>query len=125
MPQADLIKACKERGMEVYACSYLSGDVAEQYADHFSQINIVDADAIEAYAKENQVEFFHSGRDGRCVEARELIKIAVLQNCDDDPRSIAAVLAERTHSEVVQVIGRKIVLYKEGRDNKKRIEQPK
>ena len=24
-------------------------------------------------AKENQVEFFHSGRDGQCVEARELI----------------------------------------------------
>ncbi len=60
MPQADLIKACKERGMEVYACSYLSGDVAEQYADHFSQINIVDADAIEAYAKENQVDYVYS-----------------------------------------------------------------
>ncbi len=50
---------------------------------------------------------------------RELIKIAVLKNCFDDPKEIAAVLAERTHSQVVQVIGKKIVLYKENKDNKK------
>ena len=37
------------------------------------------------------------------LEARELIKIAVLKNCLDDGRSIAEVLAERTRSEVVQV----------------------
>ena len=60
MPQADLIKACKERGMEVYACSYTDGDVAEPFADHFKQINIVDIDAIEAYAKENQVDYIYS-----------------------------------------------------------------
>ena len=30
----------------------------------------------------------------------------------DDPRSIAEVLADRTGSQVVQVIGKKIVLYK-------------
>ena len=58
------------------------------------------------------------------LEARELIKISVLQNCLDDPRQMAEVLAERTHSEVVQVIGRKIVLYKEGKDNKKKIVLP-
>ena len=44
------------------------------------------------------------------LEARELIKITVLKNCLDDGRYIAAVLAERTRSEVVQVIGKKIVL---------------
>ena len=58
------------------------------------------------------------------LAARELIKISVLQNCLDDPRQMAEVLAERTHSEVVQVIGRKIVLYKEGKDNKKKIVLP-
>lgn len=42
----------------------------------------------------------------------ELIKIAVLKNCIDDPKEIANVVAERTHSQVVQVIGKKIVLYK-------------
>lgn len=56
--------------------------------------------------------------------ARELIKISVLQNCLDDPRQMAEVLAERTHSQVVQVIGRKIVLYREGKDNKKKIILP-
>ena len=58
------------------------------------------------------------------LAARELIKISVLQNCLDDPKEIAAVLAERTHSQVVQVIGKKIVLYKENKDHKK-IELPK
>ena len=59
------------------------------------------------------------------LDARELIKISVLQNCMDDPNEVAQVVAERTRSEVVQVIGKKIVLYKEGKDNKKKIELPK
>ena len=58
------------------------------------------------------------------LETRELIKISVLKNCLDEPREIAEVLAERTHSQVVQVNGKKIVLYKESKDNKK-IELPK
>lgn len=58
------------------------------------------------------------------LAARELIKISVLKNCMDDPREIAEVIAERTHSQVVQVIGKKIVLYKEGKENKKKIELP-
>jgi len=54
------------------------------------------------------------------LEAREIIKINVLKNCMDDCRSIAEVLAERTNSEVVHVIGRKIVLYRQAKDEKKR-----
>lgn len=59
------------------------------------------------------------------LEARELVKISVLQNCADDPRELAAVVSERTRSQVVQVIGKKIVLYKEGRDEKKKIVLPR
>ena len=55
---------------------------------------------------------------------KELIKIAVLKNCFDDPNEIAQVVAERTHSQVVQVIGKKIVLYKPDKKNPK-IELPK
>ena len=58
------------------------------------------------------------------LEARELIKINILQNCLDDKMQLADMLAERTHSEVVQVIGKKIVLYKEGKDDKKKISLP-
>lgn len=58
------------------------------------------------------------------IDARELIKIAVLQNCMDDSKEVAQTLAERTRSEVVQVIGKKIVLYKESKDHKK-IQLPK
>ena len=43
---------------------------------------------------------------------RELLEIAVLKNCMDDPKELASVLADRTGSQVVQVIGKKIVLYK-------------
>lgn len=53
------------------------------------------------------------------LEARELVKIHVLKNCLDDPKELAQVLAERTHSQVVQVIGKKIVLYRESKDKKK------
>ena len=49
----------------------------------------------------------------------ELIKLSVLKNCFDDPREIANVIAERTHSQVVQVIGKKIVLYKPDKDDPK------
>ena len=54
------------------------------------------------------------------LEARELIKINILKNCLDEGNSVAAVLAERTRSEVVQVIGRKIVLYNPAKDEAKR-----
>ena len=54
------------------------------------------------------------------LEARELIKIHVLKNCLDDPKSIAMVLGERTHSEVVQVIGKMIVLYRPAKEEKNR-----
>ena len=63
-------------------------------------------------------EFTQSAKEA--LEARELIKISVLQNCLDDPRQMAEVLAERTHAQVVQVIGRKIVLYRPAKDETKR-----
>ena len=47
------------------------------------------------------------------IDKRELIKVS------DDPREIAEVLAERTRSQVVQVIGKKIVLYKPAKENSK------
>ncbi len=59
------------------------------------------------------------------LAARELIKIGVQKNCDDDPRELADMVAERTHSEVVQVIGRKIVLYRPGKDKNRKIELPR
>lgn len=58
------------------------------------------------------------------LEARELIKISVLKNCADDPRELAEIIAGRTRSQVVQVIGKKIVLYREGKDEKKKIQLP-
>lgn len=54
------------------------------------------------------------------INARELIKIHILKNCTADGKEMAAMLAERTHSQVVQVIGRMIVLYKPAKEEKDR-----
>lgn len=56
---------------------------------------------------------------GEAFNNNELIKVAVLKNCMDDPGEIAQIIAERTQSQVVQVIGKKIVLYKPDKDKPK------
>lgn len=56
---------------------------------------------------------------GECFNTHELIKLAVLKNCADDPSVIAQIIADRTHSSVVHVIGKKIVLYKPDKDKPK------
>ena len=53
------------------------------------------------------------------LEKRELIKISVLKNCIDDPREIAEVIAERTRSQVIKVIGKKIILFHQAKKNTK------
>lgn len=54
---------------------------------------------------------------GEALAARELIKMNVLKNCMFDIKEMANILAERTGSEVIQIIGRKIVLFKEAKEN--------
>jgi len=77
---------------------------------------------------------FHIGKNGatpeivngvtEALEKRELIKINVLKNCFDDPKDLGQLVSERTRSTLVQVMGRRITLYKESKDNKV-IELPK
>jgi RNA-binding protein len=59
------------------------------------------------------------------LAARELVKVNIQKNNPEDLRETAETLAARTRSQVVQVIGRKIVLYRQGKEDKKRIELPK
>ncbi len=49
----------------------------------------------------------------------ELIKVTVLKNCLEDVKEVAITVSERTRSELVQVIGRKFVLYKPFKDDPK------
>lgn len=58
------------------------------------------------------------------IEKRELIKVSVLNNCQDDPAQIAETMAERTRSQVVQVIGKKIILFRPAKKDSK-IQLPK
>jgi RNA-binding protein len=71
---------------------------------------------------------FQVGKDGigdnmikqfyDALEAREIVKTTVLKNADADVRSTCEQLAKLTHSEIVQVIGNKFVLYRESGKNK-------
>ena len=47
---------------------------------------------------------------------RELFKGSVLKNCPEPPKDCAQMLAERTHAELVRVIGRKFILYRADRE---------
>ena len=65
----------------------------------------IDPELVEAVAK--------------AIKSRELIKIRLLENCMYEPREAAEILSERTRSDVVQIIGRCIVLFKRNPQNPK------
>lgn len=52
------------------------------------------------------------------LEAHELVKISVLKTCTDDFKELVFDLAMNTHSEVVQTIGRTIILYRKSKEQK-------
>ena len=53
------------------------------------------------------------------LEARELIKITVLETCSLDAKEASIILSNRTNSAVVQVMGRKITLYRKNEKESK------
>lgn len=53
------------------------------------------------------------------LEARELIKLRVLENSLLDPRAVGQELADATASQVVQVIGSKVILYRRRKKDSK------
>ena len=57
------------------------------------------------------------------LEARELIKIRFLDTIPKDKQSLAEEIASKTHSEIVQIIGKKLTLYKHS-EKKPQIEVP-
>lgn len=55
---------------------------------------------------------------GLALEARELIKLSVLQNAEQSAAELSLVLREKLRAEVVQVIGRTIILYRRSQDHR-------
>lgn len=55
------------------------------------------------------------------IESRELIKVGVQENCDYSAREAADEIAAKLSADVVQVIGRKFVLWRRSSDPKKRV----
>lgn len=58
---------------------------------------------------------------GDALESRELIKVGVQENCEYTSREAADELAAQLSADVVQVIGRKFVLWRRSKDPKKRV----
>jgi RNA-binding protein len=50
------------------------------------------------------------------LEARELIKISVLETCPDTPKEVMQALCDLLRCEPVQVIGRKVVIYRPSKE---------
>ena len=59
---------------------------------------------------------------GNALEARELIKLRVLDTCPYTSREAAELIAERTNSAVVSVVGSRFVLYRRSENKKDKIE---
>ena len=57
------------------------------------------------------------------IASHELIKVKILESCGMDRFEVAAGLADACDAEVAQVLGRTLLLYKQGKDPK--IELPK
>ncbi|WP_079516432.1 ribosome assembly RNA-binding protein YhbY [Rossellomorea marisflavi] len=55
---------------------------------------------------------------GEALEARELMKVSILQNCEMDKHEVAKALSKGARAELVQLIGHTVVLYKESKENK-------
>lgn len=79
--------------------SYLMSLAAEM--DPVVQIG---KDGVTPAAVDSLLEAYHN---------RELLKVNVQKMSPDEPALAADKLAKRTHSQIVKVIGRKIVLYKQ------------
>jgi len=79
----------------------------------------------------NMPAIFRLGKDGitddfltgirEALEARELIKIDILNNCELDVKDAAHEVARRTNAHVVQVIGKRFVLYRKSYTRKEGI----
>ena len=74
-------------------------------------------DAILNIGKESLTEEFVSAAD-EALEARELIKLRILETCPVDVKTAANEIAQGVGADVVQVIGSRFILYRESKDNK-------
>lgn len=62
--------------------------------------------------KDNMIKTLHDA-----LEAHELVKVSVLQNCDYPIKEVAFDLASSTNSDIIQIIGKTIVFYRRSKNN--------
>ena len=76
-------------------------------ANHLSAIYQIGKDGLTS----NQIKGIKEA-----LEAHELIKIKVLETCPEDSHAVAIEISAQTKAEVVQIIGRMIILYKTSKE---------
>jgi len=79
----------------------------------------VNTDALYQMGK-NEIDENYIIQINAALDAKELIKIKILETALYTANEAALTLAEKTDSEVVQVIGSKVLLYKKSRKSEKR-----
>lgn len=75
----------------------------------------------------NEKAIFQIGKDGlsintinsvnEALDARELVKISILKTCESLVEDIKNELVSKTNSELVQTIGKTIVLYRPSKEH--------
>ena len=74
----------------------------------------------------NEKALFQIGKEGlslnlfesinQALKARELVKISILKTCDEDINELVVDICANTKAELVQVIGKTVVLYKQSKE---------
>ncbi len=49
----------------------------------------------------------------KALEAHELVKLTILETCPESPKEAMVSLCDKLNCEAVQVIGRKVVIYRQ------------
>ena len=102
-----------------------------------SALNLTSSERAYLRSLANTTEtIFQVGKDGitdnfiaqidSALEKRELIKLKILNNSECAPKETAEILTSRTNSQSVQIIGGKIVLYRQAKEkDDRKIKLPK
>lgn len=84
------------------------------------------AQFLKSYANTCEL-FFNIGKDGlsknfsimidNALSANEMVKVKLLKTAEEDKKNIAQQISKATNSEVVQIVGRVITLYRKSEKN--------
>lgn len=102
--QVDAIKYCKNKGLEVFACSYNDIGPGKKLADHFKVIDIKDVEGVKEYVLENNIDFIYSV--GSDIAMPTVCKVSELLNLPNFISSDTAEVCQHKY-KMRQALGEK------------------